>query len=140
MAITPQSEMLDEEFLAHQRALLERERKARADAVDILAAEVRDHLRRRESGGAPTEGFGTGETASVDLERARDQYARAAVRLTEVDAARARLDRGTYGTCEQCGGSIGRDRLDAIPAATRCILCQARTKGLSTLCVRVAAH
>jgi RNA polymerase-binding transcription factor DksA len=126
MATAPVSELLDEEFLAHQRTLLEQERKARAEAVDMLAGEVRNYLRRRESDGEP-EGFGTGETASVDLERARDQYARAAVRLTEVDAAWARLDRGTYGTCERCGGSIGRDRLDAVPAATRCILCQART-------------
>jgi RNA polymerase-binding transcription factor DksA len=38
-------------------------------------------------------------------------------------AAEAR-DQGAYGTCEVCGGPIGRDRLAAVPEATRCIPCQ----------------
>lgn len=33
-------------------------------------------------------------------------------------------DRGTYGYCETCGGPIGKDRLAAVPEATRCISCQ----------------
>ena len=125
MATAPQRELLDEEFLARQRALLEQERTSRADLVEALEAEVRNHLGRRETGGALAEGFGTGEMASVELERARDRLGRAVARLAEVDAAFARLDQGTYGICERCGLSIGQDRLGAIPTATRCIRCQA---------------
>jgi RNA polymerase-binding transcription factor DksA len=33
-------------------------------------------------------------------------------------------DRGSLGTCEVCGGPIGKDRLGAVPEATRCISCQ----------------
>lgn len=33
-------------------------------------------------------------------------------------------DRGSYGSCEVCGGPIGQERLAAVPEATRCISCQ----------------
>jgi DnaK suppressor protein len=43
--------------------------------------------------------------------------------LVEIDAALDRIAHGTYGSCETCGGSIGRQRLRAIPEARKCILC-----------------
>jgi RNA polymerase-binding transcription factor DksA len=43
--------------------------------------------------------------------------------LSEVEAALERLDAGTYGLCEVCGNQIGPDRLEAMPAAARCISC-----------------
>lgn len=41
--------------------------------------------------------------------------------LTSVETAIARIDEGTYGTCDICGEQIGKDRLEAIPATSRCI-------------------
>ena len=43
--------------------------------------------------------------------------------LLEIDAALARIADGTYGTCEVCGGAIGRDRLRALPEIRRCVSC-----------------
>lgn len=43
--------------------------------------------------------------------------------VAEVDAALARVDAGTYGTCERCGSPIGAARLEALPAARLCIRC-----------------
>lgn len=43
--------------------------------------------------------------------------------LVEVEAALARLDAGTYGTCEGCGLSIPPERLEAIPEAAVCVRC-----------------
>ena len=43
--------------------------------------------------------------------------------LRDVDDALAKLDAGTYGQCEQCGGEIGEARLEAMPAARLCITC-----------------
>jgi len=37
-----------------------------------------------------------------------------------VERALGRLDDGTYGTCEVCGGPIGADRAAAEPAARTC--------------------
>ena len=44
-------------------------------------------------------------------------------RLAELDAALARLDAGTYGTCERCARPIGAERLDARPETRLCIDC-----------------
>ena len=51
------------------------------------------------------------------------QPAEAAHEIGEIDAALARIADGTYGTCETCGGAIGRDRLRALPEVRRCIAC-----------------
>jgi DnaK suppressor protein len=43
--------------------------------------------------------------------------------MRELDAASTRWDLGTYGTCERCGESIPAIRLEALPAARRCVRC-----------------
>lgn len=40
--------------------------------------------------------------------------------LDAVERALARLDEGTYGTCEACGAEIADDALAVAPAAARC--------------------
>jgi RNA polymerase-binding transcription factor DksA len=65
------------------------------------------------------------EGATIAFERAQvDALARDATgRLGEVDAALARLDAGTYGTCTRCGTPIAPGRLEARPTATTCVGC-----------------
>ena len=46
--------------------------------------------------------------------------------LRDVEAARRRLDDGSYGICTDCGADIGFERLHAEPEAARCIECQRR--------------
>lgn len=41
----------------------------------------------------------------------------------QISFALARIDNGTYGTCSNCGETIALARLEAEPAATRCIKC-----------------
>ena len=43
--------------------------------------------------------------------------------LREIDAALARIEAGSYGRCERCGGTIDPERLEALPFATSCIGC-----------------
>ena len=35
-----------------------------------------------------------------------------------------RIDVGTYGRCQMCGGPIGKTRLDAIPYTLYCVACE----------------
>jgi RNA polymerase-binding protein DksA len=44
--------------------------------------------------------------------------------LEAVEAALARLDAGTFGTCVRCGRQIAPERLEALPWAAHCIDCQ----------------
>jgi len=41
-----------------------------------------------------------------------------------IDAALARLDRGEFGICDECGRTISPKRLQVIPWAAYCIACQ----------------
>ncbi len=44
--------------------------------------------------------------------------------LRAVQAAEDRLERGACGTCIDCGGPVGFERLLAWPTAIRCLSCQ----------------
>ena len=45
--------------------------------------------------------------------------------LEEIEEALRRIEDGTYGKCEACGKTIGKNRLEAIPSASLCINCKA---------------
>ena len=49
--------------------------------------------------------------------------------IEQIDAALGRIERGSYETCQVCGGPIGRRRLDALPYATHCIECASVADG-----------
>lgn len=52
---------------------------------------------------------------------ALDDEARAQVGL--IDAALARIEDGSYGSCVRCGEEIAAGRLEAVPYSTLCIAC-----------------
>ena len=42
----------------------------------------------------------------------------------DINSALIRIDKGTYGICTDCSGSIDHERLAAYPTASRCVRCQ----------------
>lgn len=68
------------------------------------------------------------DTSQVTAERGEAEALAGKLRdaLAEVDAAIDRLEKGTYGRCERCGEPIAAARLEAKPAARRCIACASR--------------
>ncbi len=46
--------------------------------------------------------------------------------LEEIRAALTRIDSGTYGRCEECGGAIAPERLRTLPHTRHCIACARR--------------
>jgi DnaK suppressor protein len=46
--------------------------------------------------------------------------------LDEIDAAQARLEAGTFGSCERCVRPIPLSRLRVKPTARYCVSCQSR--------------
>ncbi len=44
--------------------------------------------------------------------------------LSKINEACARIEGGSYGRCEECGGEIGIQRLRARPVTTLCIDCK----------------
>ena len=115
MALTPkQSEELkaivDERRAALLRELGQDLQRMRTDGLDQLV------------GAVPDPGDESVQSLIQDLDQA--EASRDLAELRTLDAARERLDEGSYGMCSSCGLDIGFDRLRAYPGAERCIRCQ----------------
>jgi DnaK suppressor protein len=48
--------------------------------------------------------------------------------LADIAAALDRIDTGRFGLCEECGQRVPRERLDALPFASRCLRCAVRAE------------
>ncbi len=46
--------------------------------------------------------------------------------IYHIDEALARIEKGTYGLCLECGNPISPERLEAVPHARLCIECKSR--------------
>ncbi|NWF57584.1 MAG: RNA polymerase-binding protein DksA [Syntrophaceae bacterium] len=65
------------------------------------------------------------ETDRNFLLRIRDRERKLIVKIKE---ALARIDDGTFGTCEDCGEDISEERLKARPVTTLCIDCKTKAE------------
>lgn len=70
---------------------------------------------------------GEGTNLAVDRITSVAAHERLTAMLADVTAAQARLEAGKYGICAVCGRPIAAERLAALPWATRCVGCPARS-------------
>jgi len=91
--------------------------------------ELKEQLRQLEAD--EYQGVGYGNHMADDGTEAFEQTVgvgfrrRCELALDRVNRALTKLDDGTYGICEECGGRIDRARLEALPQAVFCLECQA---------------
>jgi len=97
-------------------------------------AHIEEELRRFAQ---PTEREGEFESTFENIGRDRDDNAHEVEdyggkialentlekRLQNIISALKRIDEGTYGKCEKCGGEIASKRLEVNPEATICMKC-----------------
>jgi DnaK suppressor protein len=112
MALTPQQTQ-------KLQTVVERRRAA-------LLAELREDMERVRrdrhedlAGASADAGDESVATLIADLDQA--DLGRDLTELRALDAARQRLTEGSYGVCVDCGRDIGFERLQANPAAVRCV-------------------
>lgn len=97
--------------LAEQRATDE----ALLEEIDVRPTDATAHtMESGEAGGVHQ----AKATRQQDEQANRREAARQ--RLAQIEQALARMEDGTYGTCEVCDADIDPDRLDALPMTTRC--------------------
>ena len=65
------------------------------------------------------------ETDRNFLLRIRDRERKLILKIKE---ALARIEDGTFGTCEECGKEISEERLKARPVTTLCIACKTKAE------------
>jgi RNA polymerase-binding transcription factor DksA len=98
----------------------------RAGTERTIAALTRDFRRIVDAAaGGATDDEHDPEGSTIAFERAQVAalLARAREHLAALDRAAERLRDGTYGRCRRCGAPISTERLLALPAAERCIIC-----------------
>ncbi len=100
---------------AQQMLLQRRHRLAR-----LYGASASEERELREKANPDWVDQASESVATAVLARLTDRERR---ELAEIDAALRRIERGTYGTCEHCGGAIGHQRLRAMPEARLCVSC-----------------
>src|SRR5262249_8163606 len=94
--------------------------KARLSELTTRVGEIDSELRKRLSADL--------EEQTTDLENQGALKSSENSELPEIhqiQEALKRISEGTYGICTHCGEDIGPKRLEALPTATRCILCAA---------------
>jgi DnaK suppressor protein len=64
-----------------------------------------------------------GSSTAFDRQHVAALIAAARAHLAEIARAAARIEDGSYGTCQRCGRPIGAERLAARPATATCITC-----------------
>jgi DnaK suppressor protein len=71
---------------------------------------------------------GEGTSMAVDRLSQVGVHDNLQVTLADVDRALAKLETGTYGTCDVCGKPVGDERLEALPWAVLCVEDASRPK------------
>ena len=105
-----------EGLLRRQRLDLEQELGRQGDTLNAVRA-------ARSGGDADDEHDPEGPTLSDEWSLRAGVHAELAASLAAIDAALLRIGDGSYGRCLRRGEPIGRERLEARPAAELCIDC-----------------
>jgi DnaK suppressor protein len=106
-------------LLRRQRLDLERELGRQGETLNAVRA-------ARSGGDADDEHDPEGPTLSDEWSLRAGVHAELAASLAAIDAALLRIKDGSYGRCLRRGEPIGRERLEARPAAELCIECARR--------------
>lgn len=123
-------EATPDKFLADQRSALEAERSSYLAQAEALKAEADQMAQEAEPGDVQFDDeSGEGGTVNIDRERDLALSAQARAAVEDIDHALAKIQSGTYGTCERCGQPIPKARLKALPQARLCVAC--KSGGLS---------
>jgi DnaK suppressor protein len=121
MSVQKQEQMNPERYAELRRILEERRR----EMVTEVQGKIRDV--RTEAAGTPVNGvLDAAESSDADIQEDIELalIQMKAETLSKIDEALARLEKGTFGLCTECGEEISERRLRALPFALRCKDCE----------------
>jgi len=116
--------------LKKYKALLIKEREKISGGISHITNEALKTSQREASGDLSGYSFHMADVASDNYEvefslgRASDEQDI----MYAIDEALKRVKDGTYGNCTQCGKSIPKKRLEALPHTELCIACQTKNE------------
>lgn len=94
--------------------------------ADVAALQDGDRDMLSEASGENAYRDHMADQGSATFERELDMTLEENLRehLADVRTALARLEAGTYGTCERCAVEVPVERMEAVPTAKLCISCK----------------
>jgi DnaK suppressor protein len=126
-ARAPRPAKLDRDTLAAIRAQLERERADLERQMQDVEEESFQGTQSDLTGEVGIdEDFADAGSATFERERAFSIQNNIRDLIDQINGALARIDEGSYGTCERCGRPIDAARLKALPHASLCMDCKRR--------------
>lgn len=113
------------ELASFRKLLLER-RQVLAGDVNRMGDEAMRKSRQSASGDLSSMPF---HMADIGTDNYEQEFTLGLIEneedeLRAIDDALEKIEEGTFGTCESCGGPIKKARLKAMPHARNCIDCQ----------------
>ncbi len=116
---------IEEAEQATLAGLLAEEQARTAARISALTRDLDDIIDGAEMANGDDEHDPEGSTIGFERSQITALLQQARAREAELAWAQERLEHGTYGRCEQCGGSIGIERLAVVPTAATCVSCAA---------------
>ncbi len=105
------------------RHRLEEERVRTTERLERLRADHAGFVTASKDSNADDEHDPEGATIAFERSQVATLARQHQQHLADIEAALARLDAGTYGTCEGCGSPIPDERLEVRPTARTCVHC-----------------
>ena len=112
--------------MSHQNLAVERLLRERLEELQARIAEL---AKAPEPGSSIGFGKRIGDGTSEAISRRNDIGVGNSLLVTEekLERALAKLEEGSYGRCDSCGGPIAPGRLEVAPESVLCIDCAGRT-------------
>ena len=105
------------------RQVLHTEREAATSRRSQLLSDLRSVVDGSRDVATDDEHDPEGATIAYERSKLIALVRQADDQLAMVQRALARVDAGSYGSCERCGRAIGAARLQARPSTTTCVGC-----------------
>ncbi|HZS46924.1 MAG TPA: TraR/DksA family transcriptional regulator [Blastocatellia bacterium] len=99
--------------LDHFRSILEKQR-------NDINRQINDEEERAKENTASASDVAEISAQMIDTDTALSIGQNLTNQYNAIEEALARIDRGTYGKCQECGKDISIKRLEALPTATTC--------------------
>jgi RNA polymerase-binding transcription factor DksA len=116
--------------LQKYKKLIEEERQSVLQKLGMIESEL-EGLRKTEAGNQSySNHMADVGTDAIETEQAYMHASQGTDYLLSLEAALKRIERGTYGTCENCTSKIPPRRLQAYLAARLCVECKSKLEKL----------
>jgi RNA polymerase-binding protein DksA len=106
--------------------LLLAKRQQLIEEFGLLKSAAMDTTIKEKTGDLSSYSYHMADQGTDAMEREKTFYfaSKSGRLLYHIDQALRRVRNKTYGKCEECGGQINRERLEAVPHARLCLKCK----------------